>query len=55
MTGAWIAMSILSVTACLSLVLSCTIKEDLRRQREEKDKGVPYGLIKSGVFSDPNN
>ena len=55
MTGAWIAMSILSFTACLSLVLSCTIKEDLRRQREERDKGVPYGLIKSGVFTDPNN
>ena len=48
--GAWISMSILAFTAIASLVLSCTIKEDLRRQREEKDKGIPYGLIKSGII-----
>ena len=54
--GAWISMSILAFTAIASLVLSCTIKEDLRRQREEKDRGIPYGLIKSGVIvTDPGN
>ena len=49
-------MTILAFTAIASLVLSCTIKEDLRRQREEKDRGIPYGLIKSGVIvTDPGN
>ena len=54
--GAWVSMTILAFTAIASLVLSCTIKEDLRRQREEKDKGIPYGLIKSGIIvTDPGN
>ena len=53
-TGAWISMAILSLTACASLVMSCTIKEDLKRQKDEKEKALPLGRTRSAMeVTDP--
>ena len=39
-TGAYISMGLLTGTAIISLVLGCFIKEDLRRQKEEKKQAA---------------
>ena len=47
-------MVILSLIALASLIVSCTIKEDLRRQRDEKDKALPFGRTRSAIdMTDP--
>jgi len=45
--GAYWAMGILSGIVFLSMLISCSIKEDLRRKKEERLKGLPRGMSTS--------